>query len=264
MYQFKEDIDDTRYFRFDKKVIEDKNWALLPLASKSIYPVIGYHRNRQNGESFPSQQTMAILSGRDFKTVRKGQKGLGEFPGIKADAYISRRGKRGTKYFWTEPPHEKGRIFQFHDYIIDSGIWSQLTETAQALYPVMRYYCYLNWEDYVDIFPTYYEKEFRKPFKDEDFTIQHDGIEDFEVGTNFDAFFPSRYYEFCEADKDVLAEYAGISKNSLYNALRNLEKNHLVYRLDGYPGWLVIVRPQTYFKRDFLNEQIKRRFGPGE
>ena len=262
MYQFKDEINYESYFRFDKKPIEDKNWALLPLASKSTYPVIGFHRNRKNGVSFPSQETMAILSGRDIKTVRKGQKGLDGFPGIEAKSYVSRRGKRGTEYKWIEPPYEKGRVFQFHNCIIESGIWNHLTESAQALYPVMRYFSFLDWMEYIDFFPSYYEMEFKKPYDEEYFAARHNGIEDFEVSSHFDDFFTYRYFEFCDADNSVLKEYAGISKNSLFNALRTLEEKNLIYRIGSFTRWLVIVRPQTFYKRDYLNERIKKKFDP--
>jgi len=40
LYQFKDEIDLDGHFWFDKKLIENFNWAMLPKASKSVYPVI--------------------------------------------------------------------------------------------------------------------------------------------------------------------------------------------------------------------------------
>lgn len=97
MYQFKEKIDHIGHFWFDKKLIENKNWAALKSSSKAIYPVIGCHCNKL-GEAFPSEMRIAILSGRTDKIVRKGIIGLEEFPGIKIKNYITKRGRRSKRF----------------------------------------------------------------------------------------------------------------------------------------------------------------------
>ena len=50
MYHFSDDINYDVFFRFDKKWIEDMNWAFIPKASKAVFPVIAAHCN-EKGEA---------------------------------------------------------------------------------------------------------------------------------------------------------------------------------------------------------------------
>ena len=81
MFQFEELINRGLFFRFDKKWVEHMNWAALPKPSKGILPVIASHCN-ETGESFPSEETIAGLSGWTEKKVREGIQGLVGFPGF--------------------------------------------------------------------------------------------------------------------------------------------------------------------------------------
>jgi hypothetical protein len=232
MYQFKETIDRIGHFWFDKKLIENKNWAALPPASKSVYPVIACYGN-EKGESFPGEQTIAILSGRTDKIVRKGIVGLEDFPGVTVFPYITRRGRRSKRYI-IERHKERGRCFPFYREVFEAGNWLHLKPSAQALYPVMRHYGYFDVHDYdTDLSPN-------------DF---------FEDSENFRA----REYEFCEAEIDILAEYAGITKRSVYDAIKNLEQCKLIEK-DDYGGWKVFLHPQGWYERSYLNQKIIRKY----
>ena len=139
MYQFSDDINRDVFFRFDKRWVENMNWALLPNSSQSILPIIASHCN-ESGGSFPSERTLAILSGRSDKTVRGGIQGLSGFPGFEVNSYITKRGRRAKKFRMTFPPkREKGRCFFFYKQIIEGGNWLKLKPASQALYPVMRH-----------------------------------------------------------------------------------------------------------------------------
>jgi hypothetical protein len=83
MYKFKDEINYTNFFKFDKELVRSGKWANLRKASKSVYPVILVHCNAR-GTAFPGQETIAILSGRTEKTVREGIKGLEGFHDFKA------------------------------------------------------------------------------------------------------------------------------------------------------------------------------------
>jgi len=82
MYQFKEELDRDVYFMFDKKLVENRNWSMLLSAARVIFPVIASYANG-NGEAFPEEETIAILSGITQKTVRGGVENLEGFPAIK-------------------------------------------------------------------------------------------------------------------------------------------------------------------------------------
>ena len=86
MYQFKDEIDLDGHFWFDKKLIENFNWAMLPKASKSVYPVICSFMDVK-GISFPGERTIACLAGRTDAITRKGIKGLQDLPNFKISKY---------------------------------------------------------------------------------------------------------------------------------------------------------------------------------
>ena len=133
MYQFREKINYQQFFRFDKKLVENMNWALLPKSSKAVFPVIACHCN-DKGESFPSERTIAIMSGRTDKTVRDGIKGLETFPGFKFTFYVTSRGRRAKRFYINQPSTDiKGRIFPFHKCIIEGG--NVIATTIAPEYP---------------------------------------------------------------------------------------------------------------------------------
>ena len=228
MYHFKDKIDYKGHFWFDKKLIENKNWALLPKASKAIFPVIASFSNKE-GETFPKEQTIAILSGNTDKIVRKGIKGLEGFPGISIENYVTRRGRRSKRYIISKPPKDKGRAFPFYKSIFETGLWLHLKPSAQALYPVMRHFGFFDLERY--------DKE-----------------GEYQV-SDFDEVYKDRTYDFCDAEVNVLAEYAGITTRSVYNAFKSLEHEAL-FR---HPNE-VIIHPQSLYTRPDLNEKTREKY----
>ncbi len=237
MYQFKEECHETQFFWWDKKLIENKNWALLPKSAKAIYPVIACHCNKK-GEAFPGEQTIAILSGRTEKKVREGIRDLEGFSGFEWHNYLTKRGRRSKKFHVTFPPIEKGRSFPFFKFILESGFWRELKPSAQALYPVMRHFAYFDYEMYVDKECLDYDPEL------------------------FDEIFKERDYDFCEAEKSIMAEYAGIARRSLPVALKNLEENFLIESTNEPLGWKVFLRSRgnRIFLREYLNTKIGKTY----
>ncbi|SDP57680.1 helix-turn-helix domain-containing protein [Desulforhopalus singaporensis] len=241
MYHFKEEWNRRGHFWFDKKLIENKNWAILSKASKSVFPVIASHRN-EKGEAFPGEQAIAILSGLSDKTVRQGIRGLEDFPGIEIQNYVTKRGRRSKRYKIDKPPEVQGRSFPFYRGVFEGGNWLHLIPSAQALYPVMRYFGYF---DSVVCEIYLYEE-------DAGGYDLHD----------FDAVYKDRKWDFCIAELDILAEYAGISKRSVYDALRSLGDNHLIenYSDEDLVGWKVFLLPTTIYNRDYLNEKTRDKY----
>jgi hypothetical protein len=231
MYQFKEDLNQIQFFWWDKKLIENKNWALLPKSSKAIFPVIACHANRK-GEAFPGEQTIAIFAGVSDKTVREGIRGLEAFPNFKCDHYISRRGKRAKKFI-LNARSSNNDSFPFYKFILESGIWRKIKPSAKALYPVLRYFGFFDINLYAD-------------------------MENPEIcEADFEEVFPDREYDFCEADPVFLAQFAGIHRNSINAALDDLANNFLIESY-AYLEWKVFLRSKdlTFWKRDYLNKQI--------
>jgi hypothetical protein len=238
MYHFKEECNSTQFFWWKKQLIENKNWASLPKSSKAVWPVIACHTN-ERGIAFPGERTIAILAGVSDKIAREGIRGLEGFPGFEWDYYLSKRGKR-TKNFKVKLPsaNYRGSAFPFYKFILEAGFWREIKPSAKALYPVMRYFGYFDINQYAE-------------------------LEDLEIYEgDYNEAYPDRNYDFCEAEKGVMAQYAGLHKNSLYAALQDLESNDLIETLNDYSGWKVFLRSKddTFFKRDYLNEKIMRSY----
>jgi hypothetical protein len=212
-------------------------------ASKSIYPVIGVHCNPK-GVSFPSEETIAILSWRTPKTVRTGIKGLLHYPGFHVERYVTNRGHRANKYKLDAPPDEKGRSFAFYKCVVTGGNWSQLTPGAHALYPVMMTFSFFDFENY-----EYLEN-----------TEFGDNVQDMiECG-----YYQRRKYDFCDADIKVMAEFAGIGKSTVVSALISLEQAFLVEKIEPInknDTWKVFRSPPRRYQTNWLNEKTFKRYG---
>lgn len=232
MYQFDDNFNDKARFWFEKKLINNKNWALLLKSSKAIFPVIACYVN-ETGVAFPSEQTIAILSGLSDKVVREGIRGLEGFPNIKWHSYLTKRGKRSKKFHLKLPAQNRGHEFSFFRIVLEYGLWREMTPAAKALYPVMRHFSFFDHDQYADLEELeIYEGDYCKDYA-------------------------QREYEFCEAENKILAEYAGIHRSSIYNAQKSLERNFLIEPVNGYDGWKVYLRGNgTYWKRNYLNEKI--------
>lgn len=236
MYQFKEEINRDAHFWFKKKWITDLNWKMLPKSTKAIFPVIAVHQNK-DGESFPSELTIAIYSGRTEKVVRRGIEALRHFPDITQEPYVTQRGRRSKRFIFKPIIHQKGNAFPFYRDIIDGGNWLMLKPISQAVYPVMRHYGYFE----PDIYSFYYPDSFCDP---EEFTAD----------------FRDRECDFCEADPHLIVDLAGISYKSYDEALYDLEKHYLIEHTDNNL-FKVYLHPPKIYKREFLNRKILERYG---
>ena len=237
MFHFTNDLACNSFFWFEKHLIRNMNWAALPKASKAIYPVIRSHCNSV-GDAWPGEETISILSGRTEKIVRSGIGGLEKFPGIRVEPYMTRRGKRSKRFSCKTPAYKKGELFPFHKDIILGANWSLLKPTAQALYPVMRYFGYADFYEYADDELSNVESE------------EHNGWSNFR----------DREYDFCEAEQRVLCEYANIASRSYREAIADLEKYHMIKAVEEEEGkFMVYLHPPIYYKRDSLNKRIMKR-----
>jgi hypothetical protein len=234
MYQFNENFNHNALFWFKKSLIENMNWALLPTASKAIFPVIACHANK-DGKSWPGELTIGILSGLSKAMVRKGIKGLKAFPDITIDA------KKRPKRFKVKLPQEaiNGKTFPFYQVVLEYGLWRELKPTAKALYPVMRSFAKFDLEVYLDI-----EGDDEKCYAD------------------FDEVYRDRKYDLCDENKNVLVKHAGVHRSSVKGALNDLKRHHLIEWNAEWKLWKVYQKSkaETYWKREFLNEKILKSF----
>ncbi len=232
MFHFPNEIDWAKFFRFDKRWVENMNWARITPAAKAVLPVIACHCN-ERGQSFPGEETIAALSGLTAKSARKGIHDLEGFPGFDWEYYLTRRGKRGKRFLLTFPQKGiKGRSFFFHRGIIDGGLWRELKPAARALYPVMRYF-------------SRYDAE-------EDASV--DDLSDYQEA------YAGRQWELCSAEGGQLAKYAGVNRRSLPEATRSLQENFLIepyMDLNSEKVWKVYLIPEKYFKAGYLNQKLK-------
>lgn len=233
MFHFPDEVDWRPFFRFDKKWIEDMNWARISPAAKAVLPVIACHCN-ERGESFPGEETIAALSGLTTKSVRKGIHDLEGFPGFDWDYYLTRRGKRGKRFQVTfPPPRERGRVFFFSRGIMYGGIWSKLKPSARALYPIMRHFSHYVF--------------------DED-----DGRVSVEHVCDFNEAYANRRYELCSAEVGQLIKHAGIHKSTQPDAIKSLRDNFLLEPdLDGSGNWKVFIIPTHYWRASYLNQRLR-------
>ncbi len=243
MYKFKDNINYVNFFRFDKDLVRNKIWAGLPEASKSIYPVLAVHCDSK-GICFPSQDTIAIFSGITRKTVGKGIKGLNGCPGFESYKFLTSRGHQSFRYKIALTPNKKGRSFPLYKCVFESGNWSQLTSSAHSLDIVMR------------TFASFYSELYCE-------------LEDLEYGYDVHGLIESghyqlRKYDFVNSEKDVLAEFAGISRSATYEALEKLNEEKLIektYSINGYDTWKVFIKPYEHYNQSFLNEVTEKRYG---
>ena len=245
MYHFTSDVDWKRFFRFDKRWIENMNWARLSPAAKAVFPVIARYCN-ERGESFPGETIIAALSGLAARSARKGIHDLEGFPGFSWEYYLTKRGRQGKRFQLTFPPKgEPGRTFFFRTVIIDAGTWrkrndghvSGLIPAAQALYPVLRH------------FARYDDGEDERTYDDTD---------------EFAEKYASRHWEICSADIGPLAKYAGISRNTVKDAIQSLQDNFLLEAYkndDGHKGWKVFICPPKRWRPGFMNQKLKSEAG---
>ena len=239
-FQWTENVDNGMTLRMPKEVIENRYWAKLPLNSKAIYPPILKHVNKERGLAFPSIRTLAILSGVTEKTAGKGVNGLNGLPGFKKVRKMSKRGHTAYHYLINEPIRDSRNTIWFSHSYINGGNWSQLTQTAKAILPVLKFFSGCDIEPYCELE-----------------NIEYIPIEHREI-------YKGRKYDFMDAEEAYICELAGISKKSLPSAYDNLIKHHIIEPLGLYEGrkvWKVFVKPTQHYKRDWLNSELKKRYG---
>lgn len=145
----------------------------------------------------------------------------------------------------------------FYRTIFDSGCWMECTQSAQAIYPVMRTYSFTDADLYAELE-----------------NLEEVGYDNFYPGNirGEDDHYRNRRYDFCITPFEVLSEYSGISDpRTIKKAVADLETNFLVEYIgkifateetgfEPTPTWAVYRHPIQIFKREYLNEKITKRY----
>jgi len=218
------------------------NWAALSPAAKAVYPVIASFANRQ-GIAFPGEQKIADLAGRTEKKAREGIRDLEGFPGFRVAPYVTKRGRRSKKFFLELPTRsDNGQAFPVYKLTFEMGYWLKLLPSAQALYPVIRRF-------------SYFELDLYNELEDQ---------EGPDVADFFREDYSTRKYDFCNADRGIMAERAGITIRSMRGALESLQKGLLIEPVDG-DTWKVYFRlPPTRWTPGHLNQRVMKAHAHGK
>ena len=241
-YEWIENVGNNLFLRIPREVVEDRYWSNLTTASKAVYlPLLKFVN--KNGSAWPSQRTLAIVSGITEKTAGKGVKGLDGLPGFEKKKRITRRGHTSNYYLIKEPSPEYLQTIWFSHAYINGGNWSQLTPVAKAIFPVLKHFAWWDIDLYCGL---------------ED--LEYSPIENSEI-------YRDRDYDFMNAEESIICEFAGISRRSLSDAYESLVSQDLIKFLgvdDGKRVWKVFVKPKEYYKRDWLNQESERRYSNGK
>jgi len=231
---FPDDVRGELFIRIKGSYFKDGTWKNWPKSTKAIVPVIMKHSNT-NGYSFPGQTRIAIYSGLTEKSVREGLSRLKNFQDFGIKKEFSPRGRIKNNY-WFQPvsKNEKGAVFISHAFF-NGGNWARLSPSAKAIYPVLKYFCYWDYDLYEEMG---------------------------ESSSNFDEVYKDRKYDFLSTGPEAIAELSGVSKGSLPSAFRSLEKHYFMEHIgmvDGRKTWKLFTQPTNTFAEE-MNEQTRKRY----
>lgn len=233
MYLFPENVNSKGFFRFPTDLIKSGLWAELPQATKSIYPVIGIHADR-NGRAFPSQKTIGILAGiRCEKTIRRGIEGLKDISGFSCAKKPTRRGRWAYSYRIPPPPPRRGEMFPFYRAYCEGGNWSLLSQSAHAVYPTLKTYAYFDYQNNGEA---------------------EESWADFNSNPSLLGYV-QREFDIADPELDLIAEQAGVSQNSARKAFLELEDYGFIER-EGEETYKIFRLPKHSYKTENLNSKM--------
>jgi len=229
------------FIRIRRSYFQERIWKNWPKTTKAIVPVIMKHSDAC-GYSFPSQTRIAIYAGITEKSVRKGLNGLQNFQDFGIKKEITRRGRIMNKY-WFKPASrdEKGAVFISHAFF-NGANWARLTPSAKAIYPVLKCFCY--WE--FDLYQEYEEMA--------------------EPPSEFDEVYRNRKYDFSNAEPEAIAKFSGVCKGSISSAFQSLESHYFmepIGMMGGRETWKLFTQP-PYIYTTYMNKQARKRYNLNE
>ncbi|MBE1426784.1 hypothetical protein H4684_003459 [Desulfomicrobium macestii] len=214
-------------------------WAELPLASKSVLPVLLHFENRDH-KCWPSQELICALSGLNSrKTVRRGLRIL-EDAGLISTRKATTTAGRPLTIYHLQLPHDDFYV-PLYASLFQGGIWSVMGDhpVTHALYPVMRI--------------------FAKPRPD--LELEGDWLR--VDSDEWREWYASRECDWCRADREALIDFAGIGRRSYATAVDFLSssKMKVIARNEHAPEyWQVNLLDGIGFNHEtteYLNSRLK-------
>lgn len=217
-----DEIDMNRHFYFPK--FPEGSFMTLPAIA--IYPVLCVQADFEQNNWFQiSQSNIATMAGVSINTAAKGIKDLERYK-FDEDTPILEKQKKteGQRHFYVyrinfirkdDIEESKGWYFIFHKCIIESGVWSDLTPRAKALYLSMRMNAHFDVELYVDL---------------EDLDLEYESP-DVNIFYHSDEY-RNRKWDVCYTSIAELCRKVDITPTNLKPILKQLENHRLIERVD--------------------------------
>lgn len=204
------------FWPFSRHIVTSGSWASLnSRSSKCVLPTIMRHCDK-DGKAFPNEDTLAIKSGVDTKTVKRAIKELVKHQLMSVEVTFDPRKMRRKNQYQIGRPGQ-GHFFPFFPYLVDSGLWASLPPSAKNLYIVLRCGAHLSEDDYLAIHAEMWSRE-----------EQFFGEAALDTGT-FIRNFAWREWELFTGELDVVKGFCGIKDTRTLNTgLAALEDAGLV------------------------------------
>lgn len=232
MYKFNEELHSELFMKIPKIYFSSGAWAGLNSAGKAIYPVILKFANK-NGLSYPSQETIGIVSGIAQKTVRTGIESLLKFPNFSLNKRLTNRGHYLCHYRIKPAYRVDSKTIFINHAFFNGGNWQQLSSIGKAVYPVLKHFSWWNPELYGDL-----QNEYIAPIETLD-TYKY------------------REFDFAFPEYQAIAELSGVNIRSIPSAMKSLADCEFIEKtdpVDGHMTFKLFVEPPHTFPIKHLNK----------
>ncbi|MBN2829089.1 MAG: hypothetical protein JXR56_02080 [Candidatus Cloacimonetes bacterium] len=196
----------------------------VSLPARALYIVLCCEDNYQSKKYIQvSQAILSKKSGLSIPTIINAVNELRGSVFLKA-----KKINEGQRRFWTYKPGyykkkeiERDDCFFFFTYIVESGIWSQLSLRAKSLYLAMRIFSEFDFMLYCEV-EGYEHNELNEEIKNIPFQYK---------------------WELCKISLAELCTTAGISYSNIHIPVKELIKFGLIDHVDEY-GYIVYQLPK--------------------
>lgn len=195
----------------------------LTTPAMAIYPVLCSMADFETDNWFQmSRENIAKIAGINPLTVDKGIENLMGHNLLDDMPILERQMKtEGKRHFYMYRVRfvrknmmvdYKGQFFIFHNCIIQSGVWAELSPRAKALYLAIRSIAIFDWQGYAD---------------------EHD-IPYSEGQQIYGEDYKDREWDCCSSTLSELCRMVNIDSSNIKEVLQQLKYHHLVERSDDY------------------------------
>lgn len=215
-------------FWLEKDWVFSGEYAELISAAQRLFPAIGIHWNWKTKIAYPSERTLAILTGMDVQTVRKGLRDLAD---KRPYGFTIAKDKRRNVYEMFLPYQrpskenggEAGDNFPFHSWVIHSGIYRRLKPVEQLMLMGLKAYSRFDLNGYDELEELDLSENEKSDYWQDEKGFKSRKYDFF----SFHCAFPGRTTKLAFAGK------VGIGSNMIAGALRGLEANGAIEWMGG-------------------------------